>query len=263
MRLPVSLCHTSDAVVMAPGVKHANPGMGRGVMRVAMESRLPNGERTSTASVAHQITDDTGGATTGDLHVVRTVVLPTPSNMVMNCRLLGWNRTTSCDHRVVAPIDITVGSTDQGPLTPHRMENKALLHDTAWRTRPSYTTPHGEQGPLTPRRMENKALLHDTAWRTRPSYTTPHGEQGPLTPHRMENKALLHHTAWRTRPSYTTPHGEQGPLTRHRMENKALLHDTAWRTRPSYTTPHGEQGPLTRHRMENKVVTMMGSATGL
>ena len=148
MRLPVSLCQkktlcrvantlltagatdlgTPDAVVMAPGVKHTNPGMGRGVMRVALESRLPKGERTSTAEVAHHITDDTGGATTGDHHVVHTVVLPTPSkmDMMMNCRMLGWSRTTSCDHRVVAPIDITVGSADQGPLTPHRRENKVV-----------------------------------------------------------------------------------------------------------------------------------------
>ena len=93
---------------------------------MALESRFPKGERTSTAEVAHHITDDTGGATTGDHHVVHTVVIPSKMDMVMNCRMLGWSRTTSCDHRVVAPIVITVGSTDQGPLTPHRRENKVV-----------------------------------------------------------------------------------------------------------------------------------------
>ena len=145
--LPVSLCQkktlckvantlltagatdlgTPDAVVMAPDVKHTNPELGRGVMRVAVESRLPKGERTSTVEVAHHITDDTGDATTGDHHVVHTVVVPIPSkmDMVMNCRMLGWSRT-SCDHSVVAPIDITVGSTDQGPLTSYPRENKVV-----------------------------------------------------------------------------------------------------------------------------------------
>ncbi|KAI0223116.1 hypothetical protein LSAT2_025646, partial [Lamellibrachia satsuma] len=69
MRLPVSLCQkktecrvanalltagatdlgTPGAAVMAPGGKHTNPERGRGVVRVAVESRLPKGERTSTA----------------------------------------------------------------------------------------------------------------------------------------------------------------------------------------------------------------------
>ena len=103
---------TPGAAVMAPGGKHTNPERGRGVVRVAVESRLPKGERTSTAEVAHRITDDTGCATREDHHVVYTVVLPTPSkmDMVMNCRMLGWSRATSCGHRVVAPIDSSVNT---------------------------------------------------------------------------------------------------------------------------------------------------------
>ncbi|KAI0226672.1 hypothetical protein LSAT2_022866, partial [Lamellibrachia satsuma] len=55
---------------------------------------------------------------------------------------------------------------------PHRYYRRL------YRPRPSYTTPQGEQGPLTPHRREHKALLHHTAGSTRPSYTTPQGEQG-------------------------------------------------------------------------------------
>ena len=71
-----------DAVVMAQSVKRTNPERGRGLMRVAAESRLPKGEGTNTAEVAHHITDDTGGATTGDHHVVHTVVHPPPARWI-------------------------------------------------------------------------------------------------------------------------------------------------------------------------------------
>ena len=79
------------------------PRDGQRVMRVAVESRV---------EVAHHITDDTGDATTGDHHVVHTVVVPIPSkmDMVMNCRMLGWSRT-SCDHSVVALLHHTPGRT--------------------------------------------------------------------------------------------------------------------------------------------------------
>ena len=127
MRLPVSLCQkktlcrvantlltagatdlcTPNAVVMASCVKHTNPEMGRGVVRVAVESRLPKGETTSTAEVTHHITDDTGSATTGDHHVVHTVVL-------------GWSRTSA---------------SWPPSLLPSVLPTKALLHHTAGRTR--------------------------------------------------------------------------------------------------------------------------------